>query len=102
MVLREHDSQSRSEIFVGSEVIVEAQLRAISSANHREACHRSSKRRSRIVPTEQEEEQEVGVACHRSKVQVEKKEVGEGSGSKSLPLSGNARVIDSKFLSAIP
>ena len=79
MVLREHDSQSRSEICVGSEVIVEAQLRAISSANHREpACHRSSKRRSRIVPTEQEEEQEVGevVACHRSKVQVEKKEVG--------------------------
>ena len=78
MVLREHDSQSRSEICVGSEVIVEAQLRAISSANHREACHRSSKGRSRIVPTEQEEEQEVGevVACHRSKVQVEKKEVG--------------------------
>ena len=75
MVLREHDSQSRSEICVGSEVIVEAQLRAISSANHREACHRSSKRRSRNV---QEEEQEVGevVACHRSKVQVEKKEVG--------------------------
>ena len=72
MVLREHDS--RSEIFVGSEVIVEAQLRAISGANHREACHRSSKRRSRIVPTEQEEEQEV--ACHRSMVQVEKKEVG--------------------------
>ena len=39
--------ETRLEIFVGSEVIVEAQLRAISSANHREACHRSSKRRSR-------------------------------------------------------